>query len=612
MKTLLVFLFGLMLYQSASAQAVSFPATGGDIPDDFPMVCFPDTVSGLPAQIDPNFGLRSLNLDITHTYVGDLQIKLQAPNGNEIMISNGNGGSGDDYDSTLFVMDPLDGYIQNGIPPYIGSYYPQESINLLNNGLDPNGVWHVCVTDMAAIDTGSLNWFVLTFDSFPPIDPPDTTCAYANPAGCDCPDGSSDCDLFPDMTNSELVIQDHLEITGELSISTGTPNIGWGPLEVRGIDSCFCDTSLVPCSTSLCPNGDPPKQWVTQRIYHRDNDSIYYWDRNAGVMQYHDSHGHMHVESWDENTLRIKGPGNDPSTWPIVGTGYKISFCLINLSDCTSYYGACTDSSGNSISQADIPNAPFGLVSGCGTEQGIFVGSMDIYDKSLIGQQISLDSTICNGDYYIVSITDPLNFFQEEIETNNWSHIPITLTLQNAGCCHGNFDCDTTSGMAPFAVNFQDQTMPMGDSWYWDFGDGDTSTAQFPNHTYQNPGLYTVTLVVTTNTGCIDTITYPNYITVNTTAGLPWEDVNVYQARLFPNPASGFTTLSFDLPETLEVEVALRDITGRLLAKPAQGIYKAGKQEIRFSPWSYVSSKGVYFVDFIAGNKSKTMKLVVY
>lgn len=166
--------------------------------------------------------------------------------------------------------------------------------------------------------------------------------------------------------------------------------------------------------------------------------------------------------------------------------------------------------------------------------------------------------------------------------------------------------------MAPLAVNFQDQTMPIGDSWYWDFGDGDTSTAQFPNHIYQNPGLYTVLLVVTTNTGCIDTITYPNYITVNTTAGLPWEDVNVYQARLFPNPASGFTTLSFDLPETLEVEIALRDITGRLLAKPAQGIYKTGKHEIRFSPWSYVTSKGVYFVDFIAGNKSKTMKLVVY
>lgn len=33
-------------------------------------------------------------------------------------------------------------------------------------------------------------------------------------------------------------------------------------------------------------------------------------------------------------------------------------------------------------------------------------------------------------------------------------------------------------------------------SWLWNFGDGVTSTAQNPNHTYANPGVYTVTLTV--------------------------------------------------------------------------------------------------------------------
>jgi hypothetical protein len=34
-------------------------------------------------------------------------------------------------------------------------------------------------------------------------------------------------------------------------------------------------------------------------------------------------------------------------------------------------------------------------------------------------------------------------------------------------------------------------------SWYWDFGDGETSGEQNPIHTYDNPGNYTITLTVT-------------------------------------------------------------------------------------------------------------------
>ena len=42
----------------------------------------------------------------------------------------------------------------------------------------------------------------------------------------------------------------------------------------------------------------------------------------------------------------------------------------------------------------------------------------------------------------------------------------------------------------------------------WDFGDGSPlSTLQDPGHTYTNPGTYSVSLIVTTNTNCKDTVT---------------------------------------------------------------------------------------------------------
>ncbi|OHX65438.1 hypothetical protein NH26_03285 [Flammeovirga pacifica] len=41
-------------------------------------------------------------------------------------------------------------------------------------------------------------------------------------------------------------------------------------------------------------------------------------------------------------------------------------------------------------------------------------------------------------------------------------------------------------------------------AWYWDFGDGNTSNAQDPQHTYATAGAYNVSLIVTTARGCND------------------------------------------------------------------------------------------------------------
>lgn len=42
----------------------------------------------------------------------------------------------------------------------------------------------------------------------------------------------------------------------------------------------------------------------------------------------------------------------------------------------------------------------------------------------------------------------------------------------------------------------------------WDFGDGETSTDDSPEHTYQDTGTYNVQLVVSSGLGCVDTISF--------------------------------------------------------------------------------------------------------
>ena len=50
-------------------------------------------------------------------------------------------------------------------------------------------------------------------------------------------------------------------------------------------------------------------------------------------------------------------------------------------------------------------------------------------------------------------------------------------------------------------ITFTDFSTNSPSSWSWNFGDGGTSTQQNPQHTYSNPGNYTVNLTVTNATG---------------------------------------------------------------------------------------------------------------
>ncbi len=58
------------------------------------------------------------------------------------------------------------------------------------------------------------------------------------------------------------------------------------------------------------------------------------------------------------------------------------------------------------------------------------------------------------------------------------------------------------SGCAPLAVNFNYTSTQPGTQWFWDFGDGTTSTNQFPSHNYTVGGTYTVRFILTDPNNC--------------------------------------------------------------------------------------------------------------
>jgi PKD repeat protein len=82
------------------------------------------------------------------------------------------------------------------------------------------------------------------------------------------------------------------------------------------------------------------------------------------------------------------------------------------------------------------------------------------------------------------------------------------------------FTATNVTGLAPLTVTFTDQSSGSPIAWAWDFGDGNTSSAQHPVHTYASDGTYDVTLTVV-NVADSASLTKAGYIVVDPASPTP-------------------------------------------------------------------------------------------
>ena len=101
------------------------------------------------------------------------------------------------------------------------------------------------------------------------------------------------------------------------------------------------------------------------------------------------------------------------------------------------------------------------------------------------------------------------------------------------------------SGEIPLNITFRDRSAGAPTAWHWDFGDGLASSEQNPDHTYNQPGSYTVRLTVG-NGEISNTIQRDQLVT----ASIPRVDAN-FSAEPVTGPAPlqvRFTDLSSGSP----------------------------------------------------------------
>ena len=326
-----------------------------------------------------------------------------------------------------------------------------------------------------------IKFYALFFAFFVGISFSYAQCTTENSIGCECKDSDEiACDLLPDITVSwqwgigdyeefppgeglqsgEINYPDNwfeitpeVEAMGRIRVGARTPNIGSGPLNLRGADKdgfrwMICYDSGVADTFSVydpdwneesyCPDGSTPKHISIQRVYQKKADgSMGFYEVMVGTMEYHPTHGHMHFNEWTIMSLRIPDPNNmeNPLEWEIIGDGAKVGFCVMDLGNCSSENAGCRDdesvyNEGNLLSQDDFPN--YGLGGGgygCSpVSQGISVGYNDTYGSYLDGMFLNIPLGTCNGDYAVV-LEVPQVMLEERLD-NNFTWFPVTLTQQ--------------------------------------------------------------------------------------------------------------------------------------------------------------------------------------
>ena len=122
-----------------------------------------------------------------------------------------------------------------------------------------------------------------------------------------------------------------------------------------------------------------------------------------------------------------------------------------------------------------------------------------------------------SGTYSVTLITTNNNGCKDTLTRTSYITIGNSLIP--------SFTISDTAGCGPLLINFN-CTVPNATSWSWTFGNGNTSTLQNPTQTFTNPGNYSVSLSVTTQSGCNGTVTIPNLIIVDS---LPVPDFTVVQ-----------------------------------------------------------------------------------
>jgi gliding motility-associated-like protein len=183
---------------------------------------------------------------------------------------------------------------------------------------------------------------------------------------------------------------------------------------------------------------------------------------------------------------------------------------VYNVSLTVTTDNGCIDLITQPVEVFDLPVAAFSFQDVCQNTAASFT------DNSTIPTGTISDWLWDFGDLQTSILQDP---------THNYSPdgtYTVTLTVSSGAGCSSQLQQDivifsvpvadftNTTSCEGYSTDFTDQSSVTNANivdWDWSFGDGNTSVQQNPSHNYVGFGVYNTTLTVTTDDGCVNTVT---------------------------------------------------------------------------------------------------------
>ncbi len=227
-------------------------------------------------------------------------------------------------------------------------------------------------------------------------------------------------------------------------------------------------------------------------------------------------------------------------------------------------------------------------------------------------QSFDADSFLWNfGDGNISGAFEPVHYYNQSgnytvsltaIDTT--SGIDSTLAVNSYIAVYGDPVAQFTYTSSIGEVSFSN-TSSNGVSYYWDFGDGTSSSnLQNPVHNYTNNGSFTV-MLVTSNMCDTDTV-YQNILI----QGLSINDIPLIEnISIFPNPFENQLLLKLSVNYTSRVNIKVYDLMGNQVANILDETLTPKIHEVNWKGGNQLAA-GIYILKIENDSTQQSYKLI--
>lgn len=191
--------------------------------------------------------------------------------------------------------------------------------------------------------------------------------------------------------------------------------------------------------------------------------------------------------------------------------------------------------------------------------------------------------------------------FKFRVHDGRYYSDPATITVEidnSKTPPSSGFTVTPTTGGQPLKVQFNNTSSGDVTDWYWNFGDGYSSTEQSPGHVYRNPGSYTVSLT-STGPGGSNTLTKEDVVTVTSEKVTSLTLSSEY--AMADQPVSVELELSIAEGETVSSFSTDISYNSTLLENPQGVLWLAGRASSK-TLTGQVVSPGIYRITVSGGN----------